>query len=117
MYDLTTFNVTNMVECGMTLRTFGPSSQSNVSHVPTALGSVYIPVQEDFVIPYGIESALGFGGMLPSGNLFATIMFPKILISHDIADLFQPLALNVKIAVLQHNTEQIFRQAEDPART
>ena len=88
----------------------------NVFHVPTALGSAYIPAQEDFVIPYGIESTLGFGGMLPSGNLFATIMFFKVPISHDIADLFQPLTLSVKIAVLQHDTEQIFRQSEDPAR-
>lgn len=72
----------------------------NVFHVPEALGSPYIPAQKDFVIPYGIKSALGFGGLLPAGDMFAVIMFLKVAVSAEVADFFRPLALNVKMAVL-----------------
>jgi len=44
-----------------------------VFHVENALGSPYIPAQEEFVQRYGIKSVLGFGGMLPNGELFAVI--------------------------------------------
>lgn len=72
----------------------------NVFHVPEALGSPYIPAQEEFVVPYGIRSVLGFGGLLPSGEMFAVIMFFKVPVSKEVADLFKALSLNVKMAVL-----------------
>ena len=72
----------------------------NVFHVPEALGSPYIPAQKEFVIPYGIKSVLGFGGLLPSGDIFTTILFLKIPISREFAELFTTLSLNVKIALL-----------------
>ena len=72
----------------------------NVFYVPEAAGSPYIPAQADFVKPLGIRSALGFGGMLPCGSLFAVILFSKTQIPSETADLFKTLALSVKIAVL-----------------
>lgn len=72
----------------------------NVFYVPQALGSPHIPAQDDFVIPYGIESVLGFGGMLPSGEMFAIIMFLKVPVSPEVATLFKTLSLNVKMAIL-----------------
>lgn len=72
----------------------------NVFHVPEALGSPYIPAQQEFVVPCGIRSVLGFGGLLPSGEMFAVIMFFKIPVSREAADLFKALSLNVKMAVL-----------------
>ena len=72
----------------------------NVFHVPNAAGSPYIPAQKEFVLPFHIRSVLGFGGMLPSGNLFATIMFAKVAIPRATADLFASVALGVKLAVL-----------------
>lgn len=72
----------------------------NVFHVLEALGSPYIPAQKEFVIPYGIKSVLGFGGLLPSGDMFAVIMFLKVPIAKEAADLFKTLALNIKMAVL-----------------
>jgi hypothetical protein len=72
----------------------------NVFHVPNAAGSPYIPAQNEFVLPFHIRSVLGFGGMLPSGNLFATIMFAKVAIPRATADLFASVALGVKLAVL-----------------
>lgn len=72
----------------------------NVFHVPEAAGSPYIPAQQEFVIPFQIKSVLGFGGILPSGSLFAVVMFSKCPIGRETAELFKPLALNVKVAVL-----------------
>ena len=72
----------------------------NVFLVPETPGSPYVPAQKEFVVPYGIKSTLGFGGMLPSGNLFAVIMFSKAPILQDTADMFKPLALAVKVALL-----------------
>ncbi len=72
----------------------------NVFCVPETPGSPYVPAQESFVIPYGIKSTLGFGGILPSGNLYAVIMFSKVAISREMADLFKPLALAVKVSIL-----------------
>ncbi len=72
----------------------------NVFYVSEALGSPYIPAQEKFVIPYGIKSVLGFGGVLPSGDIFAVIMFLKVPVSKETADFFKTLSLNVKMALL-----------------
>ena len=46
----------------------------------------------EFVIPFGIRSVLGFGGMLPSGNVFAVILFAQIHVPRDIAEFFKTLA-------------------------
>jgi hypothetical protein len=72
----------------------------NVFYVPEASGSDYIPAQADFVRPHGIRSVLGFGGMLLSGDIFAVILFSKVAIPRETAELFRTLALNVKMAVL-----------------
>lgn len=72
----------------------------NVFYVPDAENSPYIPAQDDFVKPYGIKSVLGFGGILPSGNVFTVIMFSRTPISNEVANLFNTLALNVKMLIL-----------------
>lgn len=81
----------------------------NVFHVPEALGSPYVPAQEDFVIPFKIRSVLGFGGMLPSAELFAVILFSKVFIPRQTADLFRTLALSVKVALLPFGGGRIFQ--------
>jgi hypothetical protein len=80
----------------------------NVFHVPIALDSPYIPAQESFVIPFGIKSVLGFGGLLPSGNLFAIIMFSKVPISRRTAGIFKSLAPSVRSALLRFDGKVIF---------
>lgn len=72
----------------------------NVFHVPYAKDSPFIPAQREFVIPYGIKSVLGFGGLLPGGDMFAVILFFKVHVSNETADFFKALSLNVKIAVM-----------------
>jgi hypothetical protein len=72
----------------------------NVFHVPEAEDSPYLPAQEDFVKPFGIRSVFGFGGVLPSGNVFVVIIFSRTRIKKDIAAMFNTLALNVKIVLM-----------------
>lgn len=79
----------------------------NVFHLPVALGSPLVPAQNDFVVPYRIQTVLGLGGPLPSGDIFAMILFTKVVLSHDIAELFKPLSLSLKLAVVEH-TQQVF---------
>jgi len=81
----------------------------NVFYVGDAKGSGFIPAQQEFVIPHGIRSVLGFGGLLPSGELFATILFSKTHIPREVADLFKTLALNVKVALLPFAATKIFK--------
>jgi hypothetical protein len=72
----------------------------NVFHVEEAAGSPYIPHQRGFVLPYRIRSVVGFGSLLPSGEIFAVILFSKVSIPPEVADRFQTLALCAKIALL-----------------
>jgi hypothetical protein len=80
----------------------------NVFYVPDAKGSQYVPAQEDFVIPYKIHTILGFGGMLPSGNLFAVIMFGKSMLKPSTVEMFKTLALSVKVSLLPFDGGVVF---------
>lgn len=82
-----------------------------VFYVSDAVGSPYIPAQDSFVIPCGIRSVIGFGGTLPPGDLFATILFSKVSIPRETADLFKTLSLSVKTAVLPFAGGTIFASA------
>ena len=72
----------------------------NVFYVPDALGSPYIPAQRDFVVPYGVKSVLGFGGVLPSGSVFAVLLFARKRIPQETAEVFRNAALNAKLLFL-----------------
>jgi hypothetical protein len=72
----------------------------NVFHVEEVPGSPYVPAQQQFVQPYGIRSVLGFGGMLPSGEMFALILFARVPIPASTASMFRPLAVSAKLAVM-----------------
>lgn len=71
----------------------------NVFHVERALGSPYIPAQEDFVKRYGIRSVLGFGGLVGEGDFFAVIMFARGPIPAASAARFRNIALDVKAVI------------------
>ena len=72
----------------------------NVFHVAEAVGSSNIPAQDEFVLPEGIRSCLGFGGVLPRGDLFAVIMFSRVPIPVETASMFKSLSLAVKLALM-----------------
>jgi PAS domain S-box-containing protein len=75
----------------------------NVFFVPDAVKSPFVPVQEEFVLRYGVRSVVGFGGILPSGHLFAVILFANVPIRADTADQFRTIALSAKLALLPHD--------------
>lgn len=85
-----------------------------VFHVKDALGSPYIPAQEEFVERYGIKSVLGFGGVLPNGELFAVILFATVPVSAASADRFRSLALDVKSGFSRFAATNVFNQARPP---
>jgi len=80
----------------------------NVFHVEEAAGSPFVPAQQNFVVPFGIKSVLGFGGMLPDGNLVAIIMFSKVHVPREKTDMFKTLSLSAKLAVLPFTDGTIF---------
>jgi sigma-B regulation protein RsbU (phosphoserine phosphatase) len=77
-----------------------PGKPYNVFHVAEALGSPYVPAQDDFVVPYGIRSVVGFGGLLPDGELFAVILFSRTPISRECAEQFGTVTMSVGLALV-----------------
>jgi hypothetical protein len=101
--------IANVVRPSRALLLDQEQTTHNVFFVPQALGSPHIVAQEQFVIRYGIQSVLGFGGLLASGDLFAVILFSKVPISPDAADQFRVVGLNLKIAILPFARKTLFR--------
>ena len=70
-----------------------------VFHVEEATGCADIPDQH-FVAEYGVASVVGVGGRLPTGDVFAVLIFSREPIARQIAELLQPLAMSIKLAFL-----------------
>lgn len=79
-----------------------------IFHVPRAVGSRDIPAQAEFIIPYRVKSILGFGGLLPSGNLFVVIMFAKTWIPPETANLFKWISTYTWIALTAFDRKSVF---------
>lgn len=80
----------------------------NVFFVPEAAGNPFIPDQENFVAAHGVHSIIGFGGVLPSSEIFAVIVFTKVPIPKATALAFRPFALNAKLALMPFDGNSIF---------
>ncbi|HEU4522090.1 MAG TPA: hypothetical protein VFT12_08810, partial [Thermoanaerobaculia bacterium] len=80
----------------------------NVFFVERALGSPFIVAQEEFVKAYRIESVVGFGGMMATGDLFAAILFSKVHIAEEVADLFKVIGLNLRVSLLPLARKPLF---------
>ncbi|NDJ17470.1 hypothetical protein [Myxacorys almedinensis] len=91
-------DISTVIDTTPTLITTVAHKAFNVFYVAEAVGSPYIPAQREFVIPYQVQSVLGFGGMLPSGSLFAVILFSKVPIPFKTATLFRWISAYVRIA-------------------
>ncbi len=77
-----------------------PSDGSfGVFHVEDAATSAAIPDQA-FVRDQQIRSVMGVGGRLPTGEVFATLMFSQSQIDRHQAELLQPVAIGAKLALL-----------------
>lgn len=80
----------------------------NVFYVPDAIGNEYVPAQKEFVVPFGVRSVIGFGGILPSGNLYATILFSRACVPPETAEMFKTLALSISISLLPFVGGRVF---------
>jgi hypothetical protein len=85
-----------------------------VFHVEDAAGSPYIPAQEGFVDRYGIRSVVGFGGLLPSGDLFGVILFCRVHVTLEAAERFRSLALDLKTCLIPFG-DDVFDPEPDPS--
>ncbi|MEO8217094.1 MAG: hypothetical protein ABI718_08425 [Acidobacteriota bacterium] len=82
-----------------------------VFFVPQAAGSPYIVAQDEFVVPYGITSVIGFGGLIASGDLVAAILFSKVPVNDAVATQFKVIGLNFKLAMLSFAFKPLFEDA------
>ena len=80
----------------------------NVFHLHEAASSREIPVQDAYLTSHKIRSVLGFGGLLPAGDLFVVVLFTKVSIGDAARDLFRALALAVKVGVMSFERGPIF---------
>jgi hypothetical protein len=80
-----------------------------VFYVPVAAGSPFVPAQKEFVIPFGVQSVLGFGGILADGELFAVIIFSRTPIPSATAEMFRTIALSLKLGLLALLDKPVFR--------
>ncbi|MDI1430917.1 hypothetical protein [Polyangium sorediatum] len=83
----------------------------DVFHVENAAASPHVPAKAGFVERHGIRSVVGCGGVLPSGQMFAVLLFSKVHVTPATAQLFRPLALAIKLAILPWS----FAEPEDSA--
>ena len=86
----------------------------NLFYVSEARDSEFVPAQNDFVVPYGIRSVLGFGGVLPDGMLFAVILFSSVPIPASCVEAFRAIALSVKFVLLPLVGHDVFAGVAHP---
>jgi hypothetical protein len=80
----------------------------SVVHLLEAASTPAIPLHDAFLIEHKIRSVLGFGGLLPGGDLFVVVLFTRIAIDAAARDLFKTLALAVKVGVMSFERGPIF---------
>jgi hypothetical protein len=100
-------DVDALVSASALLLRQGSEHSYGVFHVPEAGGSPVIPAQ-DFVADHGVESALGFGGALPTGEVYAVVMFTRVPVRRESAELFDTVALSTTLAALEMLATPIF---------
>lgn len=89
-----------------TLMLYRALSTYNVVYLAETTGSQYYTGQETLDAPYevsNVKSILGFGGVLPSGDLFAVMIFSCVFIPIETARMFNTLALCVNSAILPYD--------------
>ena len=86
----------------------------NVFYVEEALGSPFIPAQEEFVRRYGIRSVVGFGGQLFTGSLYTVILFSRVPVPESSAQRFRNIALDLKVAISMQEEDRTFREVPFP---
>ena len=108
-------DVPHVSERGAALMIDPHATRFNVFYLPQALHSPSVPAQEDFVIPFGVQSVLGFGGLLPSGELFAVILFARVAVPRATAELFQSFSMSTNLALASFDSPSSVLPTRRPA--
>lgn len=58
-----------------------------------------IPSQDDFVKKFGVRSVVGFGSLLPTGDMFSVVMFLDVAVNAQVAANIAKLAGAVEVAI------------------
>jgi sigma-B regulation protein RsbU (phosphoserine phosphatase) len=77
-------------------------------HVADAAGSSDGCNQRSFVEPHGIRSVIAYGGALPSGYIYAVVMFAKVPVSAETAAALAPLRFATLLALLPFVERRLF---------
>jgi len=70
---------------------------TQVFSVNGAVGSPFIPAQDEFVVPFGIRAAVGCGGVFGEGQCFVLLLFTRVAISERAMELLRLIALSIRL--------------------
>jgi serine phosphatase RsbU (regulator of sigma subunit) len=76
-------------------------------HIEDASDASRLPFQE-FVAAQDIRSVVGFGGVQPTGNVFAVALYARVPIHAEAAEMLRIIGVSVKLALLPYVTEPMF---------
>ncbi|MBI3271852.1 MAG: hypothetical protein HYZ53_22865 [Planctomycetes bacterium] len=85
------FNLDVVLRTDSGARFEGVTGAFGLFHVADALGSPYVPAQEEFVKPRGVRSVVGCGTMLPDGAVSIWIGFTRHRVPYEAAIPLLPL--------------------------
>lgn len=83
-------------------------THSDVFYVADAPGVERLIPDQDLVAEHGVRSVVGFGGLLPAGRMFAVVLFSRMAITAEAADMFRTVAMSVKLALLPFCSSPVF---------
>lgn len=92
----------------ITLQGSSGSTLSQYFHVEQALGSPYIPAQDEFVDPYSIQSVLGIGCPFRDQSAYVCIAFSTEAINAEQADMFNSLNPFVGTLLATYNESRLW---------
>jgi serine phosphatase RsbU (regulator of sigma subunit) len=103
-----------VTELGLDLETvvhgttaIGSRSDFGVFLVERAQSSARVPDQR-FVREHDVSSVIGFGAQLPSGHVFAVVLFTRVPVARETADLFRIIAVSAQLAMLEFAGAPLF---------
>ena len=101
-----------VTELGLDLESVVSGATNDQAHfgvflVENAPGSRRVPDQQ-FIRDHGIASVIGFGAQLPSGQVFAVVLFSRVPVGRDTADLFRIIAVSTQLAMLEFADAPLF---------
>ena len=73
-----------------------------VLHVRDVADSRYVSGIEELLVPHGVRSVLAFGGLLTRGDVVVAVLYSRVRISDDTAELFRTIALDLTALFRSH---------------